>query len=404
MSSPAKTSVAEDPARSVGPTRPSRIQVASLQAPLPLDCGRTLAPVVIEYETYGRLNADHSNAILVLHALSGDAHAAGWDLTAQERGWEFRRRKPGWWDGIIGPGKALDTDRYCVICSNVIGSCYGSTGPGSANPANGQPYGLDFPMVTVGDWVRAQARLLDRLGIARLHLAIGGSLGGQQALEWALAYPDRVANTAVIASAAKINPMMIGVNAIARHAIFNDRDFHGGQYYRNQKRPEAGLAAARMLGHLTFLAHPSLWQKFGRARRGASDPAFGWEVEFEIESYLQYQANSFNKRFDANSYLYITKAMDYYDAAASWGGGDLVAACRRLRSRCLVFSFDADWMYTPEESRELAEAMRLAGAKVALVNAPSSYGHDAFLVELETVNQTVSAFLKEADLPALPAP
>ena len=379
---------------SVGYTRPRSLRIATEANPLPLDCGRKLGPVTIEYEIYGEMNADKSNVILVTHALSGDAHAAGWDSTAVDRGLEFRVRKPGWWDGIIGPGKCLDTTRYCVVCSNVVGSCYGSTGPSSNNPATGKPYGLQFPMITVGDWVRAQARLFDHLGVQKLLLVIGGSLGGQQALEWGLAFPDRVANIAVLASAASLNPIMIGINAIARHGIFNDPAFQGGNYYGSEKKPEAGLAGARMMGHLTFLAHPSTWQKFGRERvRGGTAAEFTWETEFQIESYLKYQAANFLKRFDANSYLYITKAMDYYDAAAQWGNGDLAAACRRLRARCLVMSFGADWMYTPEESRQLAHAMQAAGAQTTLVETPSTYGHDAFLVELDDVNRTVRDFL-----------
>jgi len=381
---------------SVGWTRPQWVTLADASNPFALQSGRAFAPVKVEYETYGELSPARDNAILVTHALSGDAHAAGWDAAAAEmpdRAW--RQRKPGWWDTAIGPGKPLDTRRFFVICANVLGSCYGSTGPSSPDPAGGQPYGLRFPTVTIGDWVRLQARLLDHLGVERLYAVVGGSLGGQQALEWALAFPDRVARAIVLAAAPRLSAQGLAFNAVGRYSILNDPHFQNGDYYGG-RGPRAGLAAARMLAHITYLSEPGMHRKFGRNRRAAGEAASGAEMQYEVESYLMHQGRSFVERFDANSYLYITRAMDDYDAAAQWGGGDLVAACRRITARALVVSFSSDWLYPPAHCRELAMALCRAGRAATYVDVPSQHGHDAFLVETETLGRLLRSFLAES--------
>ncbi|MCX7934775.1 MAG: homoserine O-acetyltransferase, partial [Planctomycetota bacterium] len=315
--------------RSVGWTEAQSVRLFTAEKPMHLESGETLGPVDVEYETYGNLSPTRDNAVLVLHALSGDAHAAGWDKNAKKTGRAYRLHKPGWWDAVIGPDKPIDTRKYFVICSNFLGSCYGTTGPASLNPRTQKPYGLSFPLVTVGDWVKLQARLIAHLGIERLHAVVGGSLGGQQALEWALAYPERVAKCIVLAASARLSAQGLAFNAVGRFSILNDPNFRGGDYYSHQP-PAAGLAAARMLAHITYLSDEGMHEKFGRRRHSKAKPDFGFGVEFEVESYLDHQGRSFVERFDANSYLYITRAMDYYDAADKWGGGNLVRACERV--------------------------------------------------------------------------
>ena len=382
-----------DHPQSVGWTTPRRVQlVGPGDEPFRLEAGGSVAAVTVEYETYGRLNDAGDNVILIVHALSGDAHAAGWDSEAGENNRKWRTRKPGWWDDQVGPGLPLDTGRFYFICANVLGSCYGSTGPMDTDPATGKPYGLRFPLVTIGDWVRLQARLLDHLGIGKLYAVIGGSLGGQQALEWALAFPERVERCIILASSARLSPQGLAFNAVARHSILSDPNFNGGDYYGGPL-PAEGLAAARMLGHITYLSDEAMYQKFGRRLQGKSKPEFSFGIEFEVESYLAYQGRSFVERFDANAYLYVTRAMDYYDAARNWGGGDLTAACKRIRSRMLVVSFSTDWLYPPRECRELALAVCRNGRAVTYVNIPSNYGHDAFLVESEQMGKLLRDFL-----------
>ena len=377
---------------SVGWTHSERVCLVSQDKPFYLEAGGSIAPVDVEYETYGKLNTARDNAILIVHALSGDAHVAGWDAEAKKKGRKWRTRKPGWWDDMIGPGEPLDTEKYFVICSNVLGSCYGTTGPMDLDLSTGRHYGLRFPLVTVGDWVRLQALLLDHLGIKRLYAVIGGSLGGQQALEWALAFPERVENAIVLASSARLSPQGLAFNAVARHAILSDPKFNNGDYY-GFTAPAEGLAAARMLGHITYLSDEAMYRKFGRRLQGKSAPEFSFGIEFEVESYLAYQGKSFVERFDANSYLYITRAMDYYDAARGWGSGDLAIACRRIESRTMVVSFSSDWLYPPKECEELALAICRNGKPVTYVMVPSDYGHDAFLVETEALGDLVRNFL-----------
>ncbi len=346
-------------------------QYLTWDEPLLLDSGASLAPVTLSYETYGTLNATRDNAILLLHAFSGDAHAAGRHYPTDH--------KPGWWDQMVGPGRPFDTNRYYVICSNVIGGCRGSTGPWSINPDTGKPYGTDFPIVTIADMVRAQARLIDALDIETLYAVAGGSMGGFQALEWAIAYPERVRNTILLATSARSSPQTIAWNMIGRRAIMNDPNWRGGHYYEHEP-PVDGLATARMLGHVTYVSEPSLEQKFGRTlQRHVGQPTFALEHEFEIERYLEYQGEAFTTRFDANSYIYITKAMDYWDLPTQYGS--LEAALAHSRSRFLVLSFTTDWLYPPPESQAISEALCQLGRDVTYVNLPSSAGHDSFLVD-----------------------
>ena len=355
---------------------------ATWQEPLRLDSGATLAPITLAYETYGKLSPARDNAILLLHALSGDAHAAGRHTSAD--------RKPGWWDAMVGPGRPFDTERYFVICSNVIGGCQGSTGPSSIDPATGRPYGARFPVVTIADIVRAQARLLDRLGIRELLAVAGGSMGGFQALEWATAYPERVRGAILLATSARSSAQTLAWNAIGRRAIMSDPRWNDGDYYDSEP-PTDGLAVARMIGHITYLSEPSLERKFGREFRDSDRPGFVLSPEFAIESYLAHQGASFNARFDANTYLYISKAMDYWDLPAQYGSLD--AALALSRAAFLLLSFTSDWLYPTSESLIIADALRRVGRPYEHVELESSAGHDAFLVDYEPQGPIVEEFL-----------
>ena len=397
-------------ADSVGWVTPRQLRLATPEEPFRLEVGANLSDVVVEFETYGEMSPGRDNVILVAHALSGDAHAAGWDASATQKtmsgrlkptkyGYEpprgYRQKKPGWWDTMIGPGKPIDTDRFFVVCSNVLGSCYGTTGPTSVNPETDQPFGLNFPIVKIEDWVRLQALLLDRLGVGQLYAVIGGSLGGQQALEWALAYPDRVEKAIILAASPKLSTQGVAFNAVARYSIMNDPHFNNGDYY-DRVSPGHGLAAARMLAHITYLSEEGLDSKFGRRLQdsGKERPDFGFDDEFAVESYLNYQGRVFVERFDANSYLYILRAMDYYDAAERWGGGDLVEACGRIESELLVASFSSDWLYTPDGCQHLVHSMCKNTKPVTYIDIPSQYGHDAFLVETDRVGTLLRGALK----------
>ena len=348
---------------------------------LPLDSGATLGPVEIAYEACGELNAAKSNAVLVLHAFSGDAHAAS---SGPEDG------KPGWWDNMIGPGKAFDTDRYCVICSNVLGGCRGTTGPASINPATGCPYALTFPVITIGDMVRLQRMLVDSLGIPRLLAVTGGSMGGMHALEWAVAHPDRVVSAIPIATTARHSAQQIAFNEVGRQAIMADPHWNGGDYY-GKEPPARGLAVARMVGHITYMSDHSMREKFGRRLRGKEAFGFDFEVDFEVENYLRYRGTQFVSRFDANSYLYISKAMDYFDLTG--GQASLAAAFQPARARFLVISFTSDWLYPSYQSQEIVRALRARNCDVAYVELQSSYGHDAFLADVGEQSSLVRGFL-----------
>jgi homoserine O-acetyltransferase/O-succinyltransferase len=406
---------------SVGWTVAKHCELASSQKPFKLECGGSLEQLTVEYETYGTLAPARDNVILICHALSGDAHVAGWDVNAKnDPRLSWRQTHPGWWDAVIGPGKPIDTTRFFVVCANVLGSCYGTTGPQSIDPATGKQYGLRFPMVTVSDWVRMEHRLIAHLGIDRLYAVIGGSLGGQQALEWSLRYPEMVGKCIIMASGPKLPAQGLGFNAVARHAIMHDVSFAGGDYYEQPVKPDTGLAVARMLAHITYLSGKGMDFKFGRRRvNNPQDPrCFG--IEFDIEGYLNHQSQSFVQRFDANSYLYITRAMDYYDAASQWcsdevreqypeptsAGADpdylrqreeamLTDACRRIKSELMVVSFSSDWLYPPSKCRDFVNAFIATGRPVTYVEIQSDSGHDAFLVDTTPVGRLLRAYLRD---------
>ncbi|MGQ3017986.1 homoserine O-acetyltransferase MetX [Phenylobacterium sp.] len=354
-------------------------------APLRLDSGATLAPLEIAYKTYGRLNAERSNAVLVCHALTGDQHAASvHPITG----------KPGWWNRVIGPGLPLDPDRYFIICTNVVGGCMGSTGPSSIDPATGKPFGLTFPVITIADMVRAQAMLLDALGIETLFAAVGGSMGGMQVLQWAADYPQRLHSAVCIAAAARHSAQNIAFHEVGRQAIMADPDWRGGAYEAHGVRPEKGLAVARMAAHITYLSEAALQRKFGRElqRDGLS---WGFDApDFQVESYLRYQGASFVDRFDANSYLYITRALDYFDLAASHGGV-LANAFRRARDvRFCVLSFSSDWLYSTGESRDIVRALNAAGCRASFVEIETDKGHDAIFLEEPVLHSALRGFFE----------
>jgi len=369
-------------AGNAGIVRTKRVTFDQPGQELALEGGGTLAPFTLAYETYGTLSPARDNAILVTHALSGDAHVAGRHSANDKR--------PGWWDMLIGPGKALDTGRYFVICSNVIGGCSGSTGPASENPATGRPYGTDFPVVTIADMVNAQVRLLDHLGIDRLFAAVGGSMGGMQVLELTISHPERVHLAVPLATAARQPVQAIAFNEVGRQAIMADPDWRGGHYY-GAKKPAKGLAVARMVGHITYLSEEAMQEKFGRRLRDIHDYSFTFSADFEVESYLRYQGLSFTSRFDANTYLYITRALDYFDLTRR--SGTLVDAFRDVRSRFLVLAFSSDWLHPPYQLKEIVSALRATHKHVSYYEVESHYGHDAFLLEREKMEGIIAAFL-----------
>jgi homoserine O-acetyltransferase len=375
------------------PHDPSSVDTATAQKaqfdqPIRLRGGAELSSYEIAYETYGTLNEARSNAVLVCHALNASHHVAGF--------YEKDPQNVGWWDNLVGPGKPLDTRRFFVVGNNYIGSCFGSTGPASINPATGKPWGADFPVVTVEDWVEAQAHLADRLGIERFAAVIGGSLGAMQALQWTLSYPERVRHSIVIAAAAKLTPQNIAFNEVARQAIMTDPDFHGGHYYDKGVVPVRGLRIARMIGHITYLSGEAMTEKFGRLlRRGA--PGFDFDIDFEIESYLRYQGDKFSTYFDANTYLRITKALDYYDPAADYGG-DLTKALARARAAFLVVSFKSDWRFPPPRSRDIVRALLDNRRIVSYLELDAPGGHDAFLLEDQRYHAALRSYFANIDL------
>ena len=384
-----------DSLTSVGVTTARHLTLTDAEHPFHLQLGGVLPEVVVEYETYGELSEAKDNVVLVCHALTGDAHVAGWDSQWQQNpALEWRQTHPGWWDAVIGHGKAIDTDRFFVVCANVLGSCYGTTGPSSIDPRTGKPYGLRFPMVTIADWVIMEKMLLERLGVNHLYAVIGGSLGGQQALEWALRFPRMLGKCIIMACGPKLSAQGLGFNAVARHAIMNDEKFAGGDYLQNGDGPSNGLAVARMLAHITYLSGKGMDSKFGRKPAEGREQDQGFGVEFDVESYLNHQSETFVKRFDANSYLYITRAMDYSDAAAAWGGGDLRKACSRLHAELMVVSFSSDWLYPPADTREFVNAFVAEGKPVSYVEIQSDSGHDAFLVDDKVVSELLRAYLR----------
>ncbi len=368
----------------VGLVSPQRVVLCDPPHELYLQSGRILGPIHVTYETYGTLSPRKDNVVLVCHALSGDAHAAGYHSPED--------RKPGWWDPMIGPGRAIDTDRYFVICSNVLGSCKGTTGPASLNPRTGRPWGMSFPIVTVRDMVRVQALLLDHLGIPKILCVIGGSMGGMQALEWAVRFPDRVHSAVPISTTGASSPMSIGFNKICRRAIMSDPNWRGGDYY-GQEPPRDGLAIARMIGHLTFMSEASMWRKFGR-RISGREGIFAFTAQYDVERYLHYNGYKFTERFDANSYLYLTKALDIFDLGDGFPGG-MEEALAQVQARIRFITFTSDWLYPPEDTDRMEGILRRLGKRVEHVRVESDYGHDAFLVEYDLYAHHVSAFLDE---------
>ncbi|MEW6219551.1 MAG: homoserine O-acetyltransferase [Thermodesulfobacteriota bacterium] len=371
--------------RSVGLVEKRFLTFAQEEPGLALESGKTLGPVTLAYETYGTLRPARDNAILVLHALSGDAHAAGYHSLDDP--------KPGWWETMIGPGKGIDTDRYFVIVSNILGSCMGSTGPASLNPRTGRPYGLDFPLVTIGDMVRAQKVLIDHLGIQELLAVVGGSIGGMQVLEWAVRYPEMVRAAIPLATTARHSALAIAFNEVARQAIMADPDWHQGHYYGAAK-PNLGLAVARMIGHITYLSDEAMRLKFGRRLQDKAKVDFHFGIDFQVESYLRYQGQKFVDRFDANAFLYITKAADYFDLAEQHGGGSLVQALAKSRARFLIVSFTSDWLYPTYQSRQLVQALKKNGADVSFCEIKADCGHDAFLLPIPRLGELVRGFLE----------
>lgn len=367
----------------VGLVAPQKI---AIEQALLLDCGRSLPRHDLMVETYGTLNADRSNALLICHALSGDHHVAGYHRADD--------KKPGWWESAVGPGKPIDTNRFFVVSLNNLGGCQGSTGPNTINPETGKPWGPDFPLLTVRDWVRSQALLADHLGIAQWAAVIGGSLGGMQVMQWAIDLPERIRHAVVIAAAPKISAQNIAFNEIARQAILSDPDFHGGHFYDHGVVPSRGLKLARMLGHITYLSDAAMRAKFGRVQR-ANQLSFNYDVEFEVESYLRYQGQSFVERFDANTYLIMTKALDYFDPAREFNN-DLAAAFRRATAKFLVIAFSSDWRFSPARSREIVKSLVDAGRDVSYARIDSALGHDDFLMPLPQYHRVLHEFLQHA--------
>jgi homoserine O-acetyltransferase len=363
--------------------------------PLHLDCGIDFAPLTVAYQTYGTLNADKSNAILVEHALTGDQHVANENPVTG---------KPGWWDLMVGPGKPIDTDRYFVICVNVLGGCMGTSGPASVDPATGEPYGLNFPVVTIRDMVNSQAKLLDHLGIDTLFCVIGGSMGGMQVLQWAASYPERVFAAIPIATAARHSSQNIAFHEVGRQAVMADPDWRGGRYLLEGTNPKKGLAVARMAAHITYLSDEALHRKFGRNLQDREEITFGFDADFQIESYLRYQGVTFVDRFDANAYLYVTRAMDYFDLAADYDG-QLANAFMGTSTRFCMVSFTSDWLFPTQGNRQVVHALNAAGARVSFVEIETDRGHDAFLLDEPELFGAVRGFLDSAararGLPAL---
>lgn len=362
-----------------------KTKTAYFDETLTLASGSEINTFTLAYETYGKLNLERSNAVLICHALSGDAHVAGYHTPDPEE-------KPGWWDDAVGPGKMFDTNKFFVICSNVLGGCMGSTGPASPHPKDGKPYGLRFPVVTIGDMVRAQARLIDRLGIKRLFAVAGGSMGGMQAIEWAVTFPERVGACIFIASTPIASAQQIAFNEIGRQAIYADPNWNNGAYYEGAP-PARGLAVARMVGHITYMSETSLDDKFGRRLQDRQQLGYNFQTDFAIESYLHYQGIKFVERFDANSYLYVTKALDYYDVGEQYGSLEAAILRTLPQTPFLVISFSSDWLYPKHHHDELASALRGAGRTVEQHHIEAQFGHDSFLVEVETMTRIVGGWL-----------
>jgi len=372
----------------IGIVQTKTIRIVEQDELLELECGKKLAPIDVAYETYGKLNNAQDNAVLICHALSGNAHVAGRNRPTD--------KKPGWWDVMVGPGKGIDTNKYFVICSNFLGGCSGTTGPSSINPQTGKPYGLDFPIITIADMVRVQKLLLDKLGIKKLLAVIGGSIGGMQVLDWAIRYPDFVKAAIAIATTTHLGAQSIAFDTVGRNAILADANFSDGQYH-DKNAPDRGLGIARMIGHITYLSEQGMREKFGRKLRGAEQYSYDFDSEFAVETYLDYQGQSFVERFDANSYLYITKAADYFDLQKDYGS--LEKAFANTKSRFLIISFASDWLFTPAQSKAMVDALAATNKDVSYCDITSPYGHDAFLLEPDILGNFLCCFLQATYAP-----
>ena len=359
----------------------------TIEKNIKLESGEDFGPITVAYETYGRLNGKKNNAILVLHALTGDAHAAGYHSETD--------RKPGWWNDMIGPGKAFDTDKYFVISSNMLGGCMGTTGPSSINPKTGKAYGTDFPVITIEDTIKVQKELVDYLDVKKLFCVAGGSMGGMQAMLWATEYPEMVDSTILIATTSKLTAQGIAFNAVGRNAIISDPNWQNGFYYDKEEKPDRGLSIARMVGHITYLCEEAMHKKFGRKLQNKTTPDFSMDIDFQVESYLQHQGEVFVDRFDANSYLYITKAVDYFDLGQKYGS--LEDAFKRTNAKFLIMSFTSDWLFPTSQSKEMANALVKTGKDVSFCEIVSPCGHDAFLLEFETQTKIIKSFLNDVD-------
>jgi len=387
---------------SVGRVEKKFFTFAEEPGAMTMESGLSLSPATLAYETYGELNPEKTNAVLICHALTGDSHAAGY--------YSKDDPKPGWWDVMIGPGKGIDTNKYFVICSNVLGGCMGSTGPGSTNPATGQPYGLAFPMASIGDMVEAQKRLVEHLGVKKLMAVVGGSMGGMQALEWTVRFPDMIGAAAALATTTKHSALAIAFNEVARQAIMADPVWNNGDYYGTEGTggtertggagktggPATGLAVARMIGHITYLSDQAMRAKFDRRLQDRCDLSFDFSADFQVESYLRYQGKKFVDRFDANSFLYLTKAADYFNLENCWGEGSAVKAFSRAKCRYLVVSFTSDWLYPTYQSRNMVKAIKKNGLDVSFVEIKADWGHDAFLLPNPRISELLGAFLDRA--------
>ncbi len=381
--------IRHDPSgRSAGRVEKKYFTFAEPPNEMVLDSGRRLGPITIAYETLGTLNAERNNVVLVLHALTGDSHVAGYYSETDD--------KPGWWDNMVGPGKGIDTDKYFVVCSNVLGGCMGSTGPASIDPATGRRYGLNFPMVTISDMVRAQKALIDHLGIERILSMTGGSMGGMQVLQWCIQYPEMVVSAIPLATTMRHSALAIAFNEVARQAIIADPNWNNGNYYYGSK-PDLGLSVARMIGHITYLSDEAMRHKFGRRLQDRNDFSFNFEGDFQVESYLHYQGAKFVDRFDANSFLYITKAADYFDLIRQNEKNSAVDAFSKAAARFMVISFTSDWLYPTYQSRDMVKAMKKNGLDVSFCEIEAEWGHDAFLLPNERLDTLIRGFIESAD-------
>ena len=355
----------------------------TIKEKIKFESGVEFGPITVAYETYGKLNEDGTNVILVIHALTGDAHAAGYHSEND--------KKPGWWDSMIGPDKAFDTKKYFVVCTNILGGCSGTTGPSSINPETGKPYGLSFPVFTIEDTVHVKKKLLDFLGVKKLYAVAGGSMGGMQAMQFAISYPDYVTSTILIATTSRLSPQAIAFNAVGRNSIISDPNWNNGDYYDKENKPDRGLSNARMVGHITYLCEEAMYNKFGRKLQNKNHYDFNFDIDFQVESYLQHQGQIFVDRFDANSYLYITKAVDYFDPADKYGS--LKEAFKNTDAKFLVISFDSDWLFPSSQSKEVVNTLMQLGKDVSYCEIKSPCGHDAFLLEYEVQSKIIKSFL-----------